>query len=572
MPVSVTTGSLLTSVITTGYVPRSISQVYATDLNNDGNTDLLVLAASYPSNGPPVAQPGLVAFGDGAGGFKLVTESQFPISTLKTVHSREVIFSDFNRDGIKDVYIANHGYDANPFPGEQNRLYLSNSNATWRDATLSLPQVPDFSHGASVGDVNGDGNLDLIVGNVPLPNPVQPYMLLNDGNGNFTRNNTILPTAAGQLLNGSNVRMTSELLSDLDNDGKVDLVVGSFDSTASSPKPPLILWNTSGRFSSVYSTTLPSPRNFGPNNSVYDIQTVDLNRDGRLDLLIAYQNSVELGGWELQVLMNTGNRSFSDQTERYIPEQAARFGGFPSTTSPESQYWVQFIKLIDINSDGRMDFVLDARGITSAPLTFPVAYVQQNDGSFQTAKVGDIAGSQSWLFDYTTQAISWSGTSGFVKLGLENGTLKTYTLPTTFAQILPLQADLPVVRLDIEGNAGQTYRVYKAAFNRTPDNGGLKYWIQMMDGGKKLSEVASGFIASNEFKSLYGANPTNDQFVSKLYNNVLGRSPDAGGFNYWVGLLDNKQIDMTSTLVNFSESTENKAAVIGTIQNGIELV
>jgi hypothetical protein len=127
------------------------------------------------------------------------------------------------------------------------------------------------------------------------------------------------------------------------------------------------------------------------------------------------------------------------------------------------------------------------------------------------------------------------------------------------------------VALDIDGTAGQTYRVYKAAFNRTPDNGGLKYWIQQMDGGKKLSEVASGFIASNEFKSLYGANPTSDQFVAKLYNNVLGRAPDAGGFNYWVGLLNNKQIDMTSTLVNFSESTENQAGVIGVIQNGIDL-
>jgi hypothetical protein len=128
------------------------------------------------------------------------------------------------------------------------------------------------------------------------------------------------------------------------------------------------------------------------------------------------------------------------------------------------------------------------------------------------------------------------------------------------------------IALDTEANAGQAYRVYKAAFNRTPDNGGLKYWIQQMDGGKKLSEVASGFIASNEFKSLYGLNPSNDQFVAKLYNNVLGRAPDASGFNYWVGMLNNKHIDMTSTLVNFSESPENQAGVIGVIQNGIELL
>jgi hypothetical protein len=142
----------------------------------------------------------------------------------------------------------------------------------------------------------------------------------------------------------------------------------------------------------------------------------------------------------------------------------------------------------------------------------------------------------------------------------------------TLANIERLQFSDKTIALDIAGNAGQAYRIYKAAFNRTPDNGGLKYWIGMMDGGTNLSSVASGFIASNEFKSLYGANPSNDQFVAKLYNNVLGRAPDTGGFNYWLGLLNNKQIDMTSILVNFSESTENQAGVIGVIQNGIELL
>jgi Ca2+-binding RTX toxin-like protein len=126
-------------------------------------------------------------------------------------------------------------------------------------------------------------------------------------------------------------------------------------------------------------------------------------------------------------------------------------------------------------------------------------------------------------------------------------------------------------RLDINGTAGQAYRVYQAAFNRTPDNGGLKYWIGLMDGGYSLAGVASGFIASAEFKTLYGANPTNELFVSKLYDNVLHRAPDIGGYNYWVGLLNNNQIDSISTLINFSESTENQAGVMGVIQNGITL-
>jgi hypothetical protein len=92
-----------------------------------------------------------------------------------------------------------------------------------------------------------------------------------------------------------------------------------------------------------------------------------------------------------------------------------------------------------------------------------------------------------------------------------------------------------------------------------------------MDGGYTLAGVASGFIASDEFKTLYGSNPTNELFVSKLYDNVLHRTPDIGGYNYWVGLLNNNQIDRISTLINFSESTENQAGVIGVIENGITL-
>ena len=156
----------------------------------------------------------------------------------------------------------------------------------------------------------------------------------------------------------------------------------------------------------------------------------------------------------------------------------------------------------------------------------------------------------------TNYALAKDGSSGF----------------DTLLNIERLQFTDTTVILDISGVAGQAYRIYQAAFNRTPDNGGLKYWIGLMDGGYTLAGVASGFIASAEFKTLYGSNPTNELFVSKLYDNVLHRTPDEGGYNYWVGLLNTNKIDSISTLINFSESTENQAGVIGVIQNGIELL
>jgi methionine-rich copper-binding protein CopC len=141
----------------------------------------------------------------------------------------------------------------------------------------------------------------------------------------------------------------------------------------------------------------------------------------------------------------------------------------------------------------------------------------------------------------------------------------------TLTNIERLQFSDMSLALDINGNAGQSYRLYQAAFNRTPDNGGLKYWIGIMDSGISLQDVSSAFLLSNEFKTLYGASPTNGEFVNRLYSNVLHRAPDQGGYNYWVGLLDNHQINARDTLINFSESNENQLALIGVIQDGIPL-
>ena len=125
---------------------------------------------------------------------------------------------------------------------------------------------------------------------------------------------------------------------------------------------------------------------------------------------------------------------------------------------------------------------------------------------------------------------------------------------------------------DIGGNAGQAYRIYQAAFNRAPDAAGLGFWIHAMDGGMALNDVAAGFIASAEFKTMYGAAPSNADLVGKFYTNVLHRAGDAGGIAFWTGVLDNHSVTAAGALAGFSESPENQAALIGVIGNGIGYV
>jgi Domain of unknown function (DUF4214) len=123
--------------------------------------------------------------------------------------------------------------------------------------------------------------------------------------------------------------------------------------------------------------------------------------------------------------------------------------------------------------------------------------------------------------------------------------------------------------IDLWDNAGSAYRLYKAAFDREPDEVGLGYWIDQLDNGGSLQLAASGFLISDEFRSLYGSNPSDTLFLTRLYNNVLDRDPDQGGLNYWISQINNG-MSRESALINFSESNENVSNVAALIDNGIQ--
>jgi hypothetical protein len=122
---------------------------------------------------------------------------------------------------------------------------------------------------------------------------------------------------------------------------------------------------------------------------------------------------------------------------------------------------------------------------------------------------------------------------------------------------------------DTDGAAGQAYRLYRAAFDRVPDNFGIGFWISRLDKGVSLTDVANAFVASDEFLAKYGSFSSNAGLVHQFYLNILHREPDATGQAFWRDVLDRHLATVADVLVKFSESPENVAALIGTMENGI---
>lgn len=98
-------------------------------------------------------------------------------------------------------------------------------------------------------------------------------------------------------------------------------------------------------------------------------------------------------------------------------------------------------------------------------------------------------------------------------------------------------------------------RLYYAIFDRAPDVGGALFWIDRYNSGEALEQIAAHMSQSPEFLDRYGET-TNARFVDALYQNVLDREPDAGGFNFWTEGLGTGAFSRLWTLRHFADSSE----------------
>lgn len=127
------------------------------------------------------------------------------------------------------------------------------------------------------------------------------------------------------------------------------------------------------------------------------------------------------------------------------------------------------------------------------------------------------------------------------------------TAPISCAATSPNAADLE--RCLTTSDEAQITRIYYGTLKRPPDAAGLRFWVTKLDEGMSINTIANGFINSPEFRSTYGS--LNDQqFVTEVYKNILGRNAASSEISYWVRELEQRRKTRSSLTTFFTQSPE----------------
>ncbi len=124
-------------------------------------------------------------------------------------------------------------------------------------------------------------------------------------------------------------------------------------------------------------------------------------------------------------------------------------------------------------------------------------------------------------------------------------------------------ADAIATSQEAQANVAPIVDLY-TILGRAPDQAGLQLWVQQYEAGTPLSTIAGDFLASPEGKQVYGspvaASAASDAaFVNTAYQEVLGRSADAGGFALWTGALQANALTPGAVLADIALSPEGQA-------------
>ncbi len=305
------------------------------DVDGDNDLDLIVAPGGHTSSSPVPPQNFLLQINDGTGVFTNEAASRLPASAFGTQVASAVILADVDGDTDLDAFVVNGSSAAvfSPgFSGFQNLLWINNGGGIFSDETNSrLPLATNSSFHAAFGDLDSDGDLDLVIGNVgSMGTGQQNRLLINNGFGVFT------DETANRLPALPDITFALAL-EDLDGDFDLDIVVANRTPTGSK----ILVNNGEGFFTDESVQRFSTPPPFAG-----DVVVTDVNSDGSKDIIFA-----SVSGGPL-VFINSGGGDFAEETNARTPVFSDSHG----------------LAVADVDTDGDVDvFVAIPGGVDDPP-------------------------------------------------------------------------------------------------------------------------------------------------------------------------------------------------------------
>jgi Bacterial Ig-like domain (group 3)/FG-GAP-like repeat/FG-GAP repeat len=342
------------------YYPSGYSNAYVVivDVNGDGNPDIVV--SSYCESNDSSCTNGVVNILQNSGNGTFQETQTYSSGGVWTL---SVAVGDFNHDGRPDLAVVNYCGDTTCQTDGSVGILLGDGNGTFQQAvTYDTGGTP---YAVALGDVNGDGKLDLVIANGSLsyntnindsffPEGVVS-VLLGNGNGSFQP--FVLYDAGGNSTDSISI-------ADVNGDGKLDVVVGNpCTNVCSLGTVGVLLGNGDGSFQPALS--------YGSGGSRTNFAVIaDVNGDGNLDILVSNEcelNDASCTIGSVGILLNNGHANF-------IPPSFSIAGFEPYA-----------VAVGDLNGDGKADLaVIDSCASAVCFTNGGISVLLGNgDGSFQ---------------------------------------------------------------------------------------------------------------------------------------------------------------------------------------------
>jgi len=264
------------------------------DFDADGDLDIVVISEDDQINE--------LYLNDGQGHFTDASD-RLPVTGI----SNAVLVMDLTGNGRPDILIGNNG---------QNVLLENRGDATFVDVTAErLPAIADVTQDVVAGDVDGDGDMDLLFGNEDANR-----LLLNDGEGTFKIAADALPLRAA-------AEETREAdFGDIDGDGDVDILFANVQAFVedADARNRLLRNDGQGRFTDITNEHLPTDHDRSFDGSFLDL---DGDGDLDIITCNANRGSEEwIAASPWRAYRNDGNGHFTDASSELLPSSAVGRG------------------------------------------------------------------------------------------------------------------------------------------------------------------------------------------------------------------------------------------------------